>query len=411
MAAGTKSTMPSDPHFNHVVCDVFIDEPRIKSALFILGIKTRRPLIKLLKDHNKIRSVKWRNGQTQSEEDLPEEMKEELIQDTMATTSFPDLLGEPHSVAPVRRFASMAQLHQDISSDDSAGHDATHVTLHDYNKTLVDGGANYGFGNSDEMRLLSYASPSRHVGVTGIGGIDIPEVQVGTFAAKIRLDDGRFVLGIFHEYGEIESRNSIHSKIQLQDGGCEVFDDSVLLDGRQCLVHKDGSIIPFDIHQGLPYIRMIYPSDDDLQNLPRITMTSDSPWNPSMYDYSVTDYSVMGHTNDIVQSSTVNSGENGNQRNHLSEILQSPHTMSPMSLLDDSCLNILSSISIRTMLLSIMLSEVVFYLQDVEPNQLSLVPFMEIPLLIGNLISTSMMSFLLELIVTQMMRQLSPTEH
>jgi len=403
--------MPSDPHFNHVVCDVFIDEPRIKSALFILGIKTRRPLIKLLKDHNKIRSVKWRNGQTQSEEDLPEEMKEELIQDTMATTSFPDLLGEPHSVAPVRRFASMAQLHQDISSDDSAGHDATHVTLHDYNKTLVDGGANYGFGNSDEMRLLSYASPSRHVGVTGIGGIDIPEVQVGTFAAKIRLDDGRFVLGIFHEYGEIESRNSIHSKIQLQDGGCEVFDDSVLLDGRQCLVHKDGSIIPFDIHQGLPYIRMIYPSDDDLQNLPRITMTSDSPWNPSMYDYSVTDYSVMGHTNDIVQSSTVNSGENGNQRNHLSEILQSPHTMSPMSLLDDSCLNILSSISIRTMLLSIMLSEVVFYLQDVEPNQLSLVPFMEIPLLIGNLISTSMMSFLLELIVTQMMRQLSPTEH
>eukprot|EP00957_Ditylum_brightwellii_P156365 11901346-Ditylum_brightwellii.AAC.1 len=127
MAAGTKSTMPSDPHFNHVVCDVFIDEPRIKSALFILGIKTRRPLIKLLKDHNKIRSVKWRNGQTQSEEDLPEEMKEELIQDTMATTSFPDLLGEPHSVAPVRRFASMAQLHQDISSDDSAGHDATHV--------------------------------------------------------------------------------------------------------------------------------------------------------------------------------------------------------------------------------------------------------------------------------------------
>eukprot|EP00984_Skeletonema_dohrnii_P005795 scaffold2045_cov181-Skeletonema_dohrnii-CCMP3373.AAC.1 len=308
--AGKKSTMPSDPLFYHVVCDVFVDEPSIKSALSILGIKTWRPLIKLLKDHNKIRSVKWRNGQTQSEEDLPEEFKEELIRDTMAAASFPDLLGEPHSVAPVRRFASMVRLHQDTSNDGSAGHDATHVTLHDYNKTLVDGGANYGFGNSDEMRLLSYASPSRHVCVSGIGGIDIPEVQIGTFAAKIRLDDGRFVLGIFHEYGEIESGNSIHSKIQLQDGGCEVFDDSVLLGGRQCLVHKDGSIIPFDIHQGLPYIRMIYPSDDDLQNLPRITMTSDSPWNPSMYDNSVPDYSIMGHTNDIVQSSTVNSGEN-----------------------------------------------------------------------------------------------------
>eukprot|EP00984_Skeletonema_dohrnii_P001643 scaffold529_cov107-Skeletonema_dohrnii-CCMP3373.AAC.3 len=167
----------------------------------------------------------------------------------------------------------MAQLHQDTSSEGSVGHDVTHITLHDYYRTLVDGGANNGFGNSDEMKLLSYASPSRYVCVSGIGGIDIPEVQIGTFAAKIRLDaDGRFVLGIFHEYGEIERGNSIHSKIQLQDGGCEVFDDSVLLGGRQCLVHKDGSIIPFNIHQGLPYIRMIYPSDDDLQNLPRITI-------------------------------------------------------------------------------------------------------------------------------------------
>eukprot|EP00984_Skeletonema_dohrnii_P001642 scaffold529_cov107-Skeletonema_dohrnii-CCMP3373.AAC.2 len=44
-----------------------------------------------------------------------------------------------------------------------------------------------------------------------------------------------------------------------------------------------------------------------------------------MYDNSVPDYSVMGHTNDIVQSVTVNSGENGNQRNHLCAILRSPH--------------------------------------------------------------------------------------
>eukprot|EP00984_Skeletonema_dohrnii_P027801 scaffold17469_cov78-Skeletonema_dohrnii-CCMP3373.AAC.1 len=77
--AGTKSTRSSDPRFNHVVSDVFNGDPRIMSVLSILGIKTWRPLIKLLKDHNKIRSVKWRNGQTQSEEDLPEELKEELI--------------------------------------------------------------------------------------------------------------------------------------------------------------------------------------------------------------------------------------------------------------------------------------------------------------------------------------------
>ncbi len=45
----------------------------------------------------------------------------------------------------------------------------------------------------------------------------------------------------------------------------------------------EGHRIPLDFENGLPHIKMQYPSEEDMK-LPHVIMTKDKPWNPSKYD-------------------------------------------------------------------------------------------------------------------------------
>jgi hypothetical protein len=121
---------------------------------------------------------------------------------------------------------------------------------------LIDGGANGGLANPREMRLINYTCPLRYVNITGVGDLNIPKLKIGTFASKVQLQDGRFVLMIFHEYGELPNGKTIHSKIQLCDNQSKVYDDPEMLDGRQCIDTLEGYSIPIDFENGLAYIKM-----------------------------------------------------------------------------------------------------------------------------------------------------------
>ena len=74
---------------------------------------------------------------------------------------------------------------------------------------LFDGGTNGGLVNPRVMTLLCYTCPERYVNITGVGNLQIPRLKIGTFAANVhfmtavQLQDGRYVLLIFHEYGEL----------------------------------------------------------------------------------------------------------------------------------------------------------------------------------------------------------------
>ncbi len=70
----TRST--PDPLFKLLVSTVLDDKTPIKACLSGLGINTYRVLLDLMKDHNKVNSLKWRNGST--DEDLPDPMKDQL---------------------------------------------------------------------------------------------------------------------------------------------------------------------------------------------------------------------------------------------------------------------------------------------------------------------------------------------
>eukprot|EP00984_Skeletonema_dohrnii_P028841 scaffold18987_cov100-Skeletonema_dohrnii-CCMP3373.AAC.1 len=181
------------------------------------------------------------------------------------------------------RIASMT-ITDDCGSDEEKGSTQHHTSEIDYglsiNQTvnyhasaayttdtagLIDGGANGGLANR-------------------VGNHNIPKLRIGTFAAKVQLQDARWVLMIFHEYGELPNGKTIHSKVQLKDNNCEVYDDPERLAGRQCLITQEGYHIPLDFSQGLAYIKMFFPTDEDFKNLPCAVMTRDFPWDPSRYD-------------------------------------------------------------------------------------------------------------------------------
>ena len=61
------------------------------------------------------------------------------------------------------------------------------------------------------------------------------------------------------------------------------------LGGRQRITTSHGHIIPLDFENGLPYIKMQLPSDDDRVNYPHVIMTRDVPWDPKRYDLKQSD--------------------------------------------------------------------------------------------------------------------------
>jgi hypothetical protein len=54
-------------------------------------------------------------------------------------------------------------------------------------------------------------------------------------------------------------------------------------------IKLEGYVIPLDIINGLPYMKMRPPSDDKLKDLPHIIMTSGERWNPAKHDFTLSD--------------------------------------------------------------------------------------------------------------------------
>ena len=202
------------------------------------------------------------------------------VRETLYDAAFPDIFGE---LSAQHRSVSMA-----ISSSDSLRSLSFAPFGESYLLSLVDGGANTGLANLQQMRLLYYAYPSRYINVDIAGGMRIQALQVGTFAAKATTKSGEAILLIFNEYGELRQGPSVHSKIQLADGGCQVCDVPIALSGKQCItIHE--RVLPLVLDQGLPFVKTTYPSDEDLESLPRVNMTCSTAWNPSKYDDNISD--------------------------------------------------------------------------------------------------------------------------
>ena len=95
---------------------------------------------------------------------------------------------------------------------------------------LMNGGANCGLGNENDLRLLSYAEPERTIVVTGHNGTNDRALKIGTLAAKVTNANGESILIIMHEFGVTQTGPTILSKIQLLHAKCKVMMFHTLLE-------------------------------------------------------------------------------------------------------------------------------------------------------------------------------------
>ena len=158
---------------------------------------------------------------------------------------------------------------------------------------LIDGGANGGLLGSDARVLETHLTATANVeGVTHDLLENLPIVQA---AAKLdTLDDGP-VIAIFSSYAlRNDGGRTIHCKGQMESFGLIVDDRAQSNGGTQCLVTTEGYIVPLHIREGLPYLDMTVPTDDDLDRYPHVFFTSDTPWDPSVLDqeFSAPDFDM-----------------------------------------------------------------------------------------------------------------------
>ena len=88
-----------------------------------------------------------------------------------------------------------------------------------------------------------------------------------------------------HQYAYHGKGKTIHSSVQVEHHGNDVNDKSLKVKGgKQRVKTLDGYAIPLQIRGGLAYMDMHPPSNDELNDLPHVVLTSDINWDPSIVD-------------------------------------------------------------------------------------------------------------------------------
>ena len=155
-------------------------------------------------------------------------------------------------------------------------HDSSYVT-----SSLMDGGANGGMTGSD-VRILSI-SDFHKANVVGIGESTIQNLPLVTAAGLVHSHRGPVIV-ILHQYAHYGIGHTIHSATQLRSFGTLVHEAPRITGGLQRIITPDGYHIPLSYRDGLPYMDMRPPTDNEYDSLPHIILTSDTVWTPSTLD-------------------------------------------------------------------------------------------------------------------------------
>ena len=167
-----------------------------------------------------------------------------------------------------------------------------HVSEHKertISSSLIDGGANGGFGGAD-VRVIEYTD--RYADVTGIDGHAVKNIPIATVAGKVHTTRGP-IIAIMHQYAYYGKGHSIHSTHQMGWLKLDVDDRSVHCNGQQRIKTPDGYIIPLRFEDGIPTLPMSKPTDTEMDSLPHVFFTSDEHWDPSCLDHTFSSYNGL----------------------------------------------------------------------------------------------------------------------
>ena len=151
--------------------------------------------------------------------------------------------------------------------------------------SLVDRGANGGILGNDARVIVTH---HRRVDVTGIDNHQMTGLKMVDAAGRVLTQKGPVIL-ILRQYAYHGLHRTLHTAGQIEHYKNIVHDRSVVCGGRQCIVTNDGFVMPLDIINGLPYLKMVPPTDNEYDTLPHVILTSGETWNPCVLDYKLSE--------------------------------------------------------------------------------------------------------------------------
>ena len=179
-----------------------------------------------------------------------------------------------------RTYNVKSYLSQEVITLDDDGN-VVPGTLAERHGSLIDGGANGGLCGNDVEILEHTLQRCDVVGIAQNTVADLPIVQC---AGKTETMNGTPIILIFNQYANKGDGHTIHSCSQLRHFGCVVDDVPRAVGGHQRIITPCGAQIPLAVKDGLCQMLLEKPTRAELETLPRIVMTSDVPWDPSILD-------------------------------------------------------------------------------------------------------------------------------
>ncbi len=164
-------------------------------------------------------------------------------------------------------------------------HISCYVLQRSQRGALVDRGANGGILGDDAMVLVKHV---QCLDVTGIDNHELTQLPLVDAASKTISQRGPVIL-IMHKCAYHGVGRSIHSSVQIEGHKNKVDDVSMRFGGTQTIRMLDGYILPLDIINGLPYLKMTPPTPDEFKTLPHVILTSPGDWDPTVADNVISD--------------------------------------------------------------------------------------------------------------------------
>jgi len=151
--------------------------------------------------------------------------------------------------------------------------------------SLIDRGANGGILGNDAIVIRRHAN---EVDVTGIDNHEMTGLKLVDAVAKASTQHGPVIL-VLNQYAYHGISRTIHSSGQIEAYKNKVDDRSMKVQGKQCIRTLEGYIIPLDIINGLPYLKMCPPSRQEIDDLPHVILTPATSWDPKILDLLLSD--------------------------------------------------------------------------------------------------------------------------
>ena len=135
------------------------------------------------------------------------------------------------------------------------------------------------------MRVITWLDAS--VDLSGIDNHTLRNLRMVVAAGVARSNKGNVLL-VAHHMAYMPDGRTILSPGQLEHRGCKIEDRSKKVTGKHpYLETPTGFIVPIAIRKGLPYIQLRFPSDKEIDELPRVEITSPQQWDPRILDNDV----------------------------------------------------------------------------------------------------------------------------